>query len=213
VRSRASRCASSTRRMRRTTPRAATRATTWGPRSDRPAPRRVRQLRRAEMADDRTVRHDEEGLGDECAEGRDGQHDDLSIVLSPDDPGGHGSLRHEYKSIHPQVMDVRPFCPLPLGSLRTLSCTISGHRERRNRAPGRAGVCDRRVHVGGPLDRAPLNPCRLGVHEYSQTAHRVPALRPGQPTAPFRRSPSSRRTSSPSSRSSTSTVTTTRTTS
>jgi hypothetical protein len=55
------------------------------------------------MADDRTVRHDEEGLGDECAAGRDGQHDDLSIVLSPDDPGGRGSLRHECKSIHPQV--------------------------------------------------------------------------------------------------------------
>jgi hypothetical protein len=35
------------------------------------------------MAHDGAVGQDEEGLGDERAEGRDGQCDDLSVVLSP----------------------------------------------------------------------------------------------------------------------------------
>jgi hypothetical protein len=39
------------------------------------------------MADDGAVGHEEERLDDECAEGRNGQCDDLSIVPTP---GGLG---------------------------------------------------------------------------------------------------------------------------
>lgn len=41
------------------------------------------ELGRAQMADDGGVGHEEEGLGDEGAEGRHGECDDLSVVLSP----------------------------------------------------------------------------------------------------------------------------------
>jgi hypothetical protein len=60
------------------------------------------------MADDRAVGHDEERLGDECAEGRDGQRDDLSVVLSPVDPGARGGLCHGHQSNRPQVIDAKP---------------------------------------------------------------------------------------------------------
>lgn len=43
----------------------------------------TRELRGAQMADNRAVGHDEEGFGDESAEGRNGECDDLTVVLSP----------------------------------------------------------------------------------------------------------------------------------
>jgi hypothetical protein len=76
------------------------------------------------MADDRAVGHDEEGLGDECAEGRDGQRDDLAIVVAPGDPGGRGSLCHEHQSNRPQVRDAKPLRPLLPVSLRGLSRAV-----------------------------------------------------------------------------------------
>lgn len=54
------------------------------------------------MADDRAVDHQEKGFGDECAEGRNGERDDLAIVpsaagLGPavgSGPGCRGDLCH-----------------------------------------------------------------------------------------------------------------------
>ncbi len=48
------------------------------------------------MTDDRAVRQDEERLGDEGAEGGDGQRDDFSVVPSPGGLGERGSLCHEH---------------------------------------------------------------------------------------------------------------------
>jgi len=55
------------------------------------------------MADDRAVGHHEEGFGDECAEGRNGECDDLAVVLSPGRLGGCGRLCHVHQSNRPQV--------------------------------------------------------------------------------------------------------------
>ena len=52
------------------------------------------ELGGAEVADNGAVRHDEERLGDECAEGRDGQRDDLSVVPPAGGLGDLGSLGH-----------------------------------------------------------------------------------------------------------------------
>lgn len=52
------------------------------------------ELGGAEVADDGTVRHDEQGLRDECAEGRDGQRDDLSVVPAASGLGDRWSLCH-----------------------------------------------------------------------------------------------------------------------
>lgn len=46
------------------------------------------------MADDRAVHHHEERLGDEGAEGGNGEGDDLAIVPSGACPGYRGSLCH-----------------------------------------------------------------------------------------------------------------------
>lgn len=46
------------------------------------------------MADDGAVDHEEERLGDESAEGRQGEGDDLAVVLSADGLGGLGGLGH-----------------------------------------------------------------------------------------------------------------------
>ena len=46
------------------------------------------ELRGAEVADDGAVDHDEEGLGDECAEGGQGQRDDLAVVPAAGRPAG-----------------------------------------------------------------------------------------------------------------------------
>lgn len=63
------------------------------------------QLCRAEMADDGGVDHQEERLGDERAEGRNSQRDDLAIVSAPGGPAGRGSLCHDHQSNLPQVRD------------------------------------------------------------------------------------------------------------
>ncbi|MFD0429771.1 hypothetical protein ACFQ60_25540 [Streptomyces zhihengii] len=43
------------------------------------------------MTDDGAVDHHEEGFGDECAEGRDGQGDDLSVMPAPMGADGRGA--------------------------------------------------------------------------------------------------------------------------
>ncbi|GAA0618971.1 hypothetical protein GCM10010394_56730 [Streptomyces crystallinus] len=57
------------------------------------------QLRGAEVADDRTVGHDEERLGDQSAEGGDGERDDLAVVSAPGVPRCHWGLCHELNLI------------------------------------------------------------------------------------------------------------------
>lgn len=63
------------------------------------------QLRGAEVSDDGAVGHHEKRLGDECAEGRNGQRDDLSVVPASGGLGCRGSLCHGHQSNLPQVRD------------------------------------------------------------------------------------------------------------
>lgn len=63
------------------------------------------QLRGTEMSDDGAVDHDEERLGDECAEGGYGERDDLAVVPSTTGWRGRRGLGHGGQSNLPQVID------------------------------------------------------------------------------------------------------------
>ena len=71
------------------------------------------ELRGAEVADDGAVDHHEERLGDEGAEGGDGERDDLAVVPSPDGLRCRGGLCHGGQSNLPQVRDAMLLQSLP----------------------------------------------------------------------------------------------------
>ncbi len=81
------------------------------------------ELRGAQVADDRAVRHHEEGFGDEGSEGGYGEGDDLAVVLTAMVLGLRSCLGHGAQCNHPQVIDA-----MLLGSLRVARLRVGGQR-------------------------------------------------------------------------------------